>query len=195
MQELGANPNPAKVHVEGAVVSRQDEREKAQGHVENEHPEDPGAWTGRLVQQLSAVWGYAMIGSAANMSLVASLSSLQWTDWGGEGADAAAASPPSSSTSQGQAQGVPEYNMWALGILLSVVFPTFVSLRTTFAVAQSSPRPFPAERWMGWKYAPHCLISMLGSTLIATGLTYVLPVSLGARVHYYFGEAISFLLQ
>ena len=79
-------------------------------------------------------------------------------------------------------------------ICFGLLYNVFVSLRTFFAVAQADPNPLPGEEWCGWRYAPHCLIAMLSSTLFTGGLFYILPVSLGVPLEYYFGDAVSFLL-
>ncbi len=198
MQEhLGVNRNLARVHVEGGATDASGgEREAAQNFVEDEEPQqqDPGAWTGRIVQQLSGVWGYAVIGSAFNLALVAGLSSLEWTNWGGDGVEATNGAA-SSTASEVEPQGVPKYNKWTMGVYISVTSSVLASLRTTFAVAADDPKPLPGDEWCGWKYAPHCFISMLISTLFVAAFFYTLPVSLGAQVHYYFADAVPFLLQ
>ena len=189
MQERGANRNPARVHVEKEAV---DAPIGAYSHVENEQAEDPGAWVGRLVQQLSGVWGYAIIGSASNLSLVAAMSSMQWTDW--EGSTEASTSTSSSASPMQLQHGMPKHNRLTMAIVTSVLFPIATSIRTTFTVASNDPLPFAADQWQGWKYAPHCLIVMLSSTLIMTGLSYTLPESLGAHVHFYFADTVSIVL-
>ena len=195
MQQLGINPNPARVHVEGgATDANNDEREAAQEILQDEEPKDPGAWTGRIVQQLSGVWGYAVIGSAFNLALATGLSSLEWTNWRGDGTEASNV-VTSSSASQLESQSVPKYNKWTMGFFVSILWPVAISLRTTFAVATSDPEPLPDIRWQGWRYAPHCLISMLISTLVAAGFLYLLPISMGAQMHYYFADAVSIILQ
>tara|TARA_A100001015_G_scaffold243488_1_gene278479 strand:+ start:1209 stop:2015 length:807 start_codon:yes stop_codon:yes gene_type:complete len=194
-QQLGVNPNPARVHVEGgATNSNNDEREAAQEILHDEEPQDPGAWTGRIVQQLSGVWGYAVIGSAFNLALVTGLSSLEWTNWGGDGAEASNV-VTSSSASQVESQSVPKYNKWTMGVFVSLVWPVVFSLRMTFAVAATDPEPLPDIRWQGWRYDPHCFIFMLISTLVVAGFLYILPISLGAQMHYYFADAVSIILQ
>ena len=194
-QQLGVNPNPARVHVEGgATDANNDEREAAQEILHDEDPQDPGAWTGRIVQQLSGVWGYAVIGSAFNLALATGLSSLEWTNWGGDG-EKASNVVTSSSASQVESQSVPKYNKWTMGFFMSVICPVAISLRTTFAVTVHDPQLLPTVRWQGWRYAPHCLISMLISTLVAAGFLYLLPISLGAQMHYYFTDAVPIILQ
>ena len=197
-QQLGVRPNLARVHVEeGATDANDGGREAAQNFVQDEEPhqqDDPGAWTGRLVQQLSGVWGYAVIGSAFNLSLVAGLSSLEWTNWGGDGAEATNVAT-SSSASEVEPQSLPTYNKWAMGFFVSIICPVVISLRTTFAVATNDPHSLPDLEWRGFRYTPHCFISMLISTLFVAGFLYILPISLGAQMHYYFGDTVSFLLQ
>ena len=180
-------PNLARVHVEvpPAVDASDDEHQE---------PEDPGAWTGRLVQQLSGIWGYAFIGSAANLSFVTALSSLQWTDWGEGGVDRVDAAS-SAAASQLELKDMPKHNKVMMGILFSVLIPVCISARTAFAIAQGDPHPLPLRGWFSWKYAPYCFISMVSSTLIVAGLTYALPVSMGGRIEYYFGESLSMLLE
>ena len=193
MQEhLGASSNLsslARVHVEGGA--NDGEREAAQDFLQDEEShQDPGAGTGRLVQQLSGVWGYAVIGSAFNLSLVAAISSLEWTNWGGDGAEAS-----SDISSSAPSTSMPKYNKWTLGVFISVICPVFLSLRTTFAVATLGPHPLPGDGWVGWGYASYCFISMLISTLCVAGFIYVLPISLGGQLHYYFGDVVPMLLQ
>ena len=189
-QHLGVRPNLARVHVEeGATDANNDQREPSQEILQDEEPRDPGMWTGRIVQQLSGVWGYAVIGSAFNLALVAGLSSLEWTNWGGDGME-----QTSSSTSEVEPQGVPKYNKWTMGVFMSIFGPVVISLRTTFAVATTDPQPLPGIEWKSWRYAPHCFIFMLISSLVVAGIFYILPISLGAQVHYYFADAVSFLL-
>ena len=198
MPQHGANRNLARVHVEGGATDANDgEREAAAENFpqdEEPHQQDPGAWTGRLVQQLSGVWGYAVIGSAFNLSLVAGLSSLEWTNWGGDGAEATNVAT-SSSASEGGAQSVPKYNKWTMGVFISVLWPLALSLRTTFAVTTNDPHSLPDLEWRGFRYTPHCFISMLISTLVTAGILYILPISLGAQVHYYFADVVSLLLE
>ena len=64
-----------------------------------------------------------------------------------------------------------------------------------FAVATAGPQPMPGLEWQGWRYAPHCCIFMLISGLFVSGFLYILPISLGAQMHYYFADAVSILLE
>ena len=135
-----------------------------------------------------------MIGSAANLAFVAALSALELTDWG-EGEAEAADAPTSTSAPESLHQGMPKHNKFWITMIYAVFFPICVSLKTTFAIAQNDPQPFPGQGFLSWKYAPICLISMLSSTLVVGGLAYALPTSLGVQLEFYFGETVSFILE
>ena len=135
-----------------------------------------------------------MIGSAVNLAFVAALSALELTDWG-EGEAEAADAPTSTSAPESLHQGIPKHNKFSVAMLYAVFFPIFISLRTTFAIAQNDPQPLPGWGSYSWKYAPICLISMLSSTLVVGGLAYALPISLGVQLEFYFGETVSFILE
>ena len=135
-----------------------------------------------------------MIGSAANLAFAAALSALELTDWGEDGAEAADA-PTSSSTAESLHQGMPKHNKFWITMIYAVVFPICVSLKTTFTIAQHDPHTLAGQGFKSWKYAPICLISMLSSTLVVGGLAYALPASLGVQMEFYFGDAISYLLE
>ena len=196
MQQLGANSNLARVHVEGgdADADANDGKRGETPERPQDEPEDPGAWTGRIVQQLSGVWGYAVIGSAFNLSLVAGLSSLEWTNWGGDGTKATNEAS-SSSASEGETQSMPMYNKWTMGVFMSLICSVVLSLRTTFAVAANDPYLLPSIVYKCRRYARHCFIFMLVSSLCVAGLLYILPISLGAQMHYYFADVVPILLS
>lgn len=155
-----------------------------------------GKWAvGRIMRQLSSIYGYAMIGAGISALFVMAVSSMEFTIWAVDGKTGstigltANGSLSNISFSPGKvAVERPEPNMWLwrLGYVCYGVWLFTLAARVTFAVASKGPEPLGGAKWKGWKHAPVCFYSMLLCSAVSITFVYALPTAFGANLEYYY---------
>lgn len=144
--------------------------------------------TGMVVEQESRIYGYAFIGVATNIIFLLAVSVVPLTEWNiveSEGLGA----------QQQEQRAVPGVDRWAWALGVMGPFILNFSLRCTFAISTGSPRPLPGLEIDCWKCALVCFISMTLSGYGAYGLTYYLPIALGASPEFYHLNLIPMILD
>ena len=114
-----------------------------------------------VLENIARIYGYALLIVVWSVLFVLSICFPEYTVWPVDGG-ASLASPASNRTAGSSGKvTVPAVNQPAWSLLVGVIFPSLLALRTMFTTSCGDPHQLPGLEKFSWKYAPQYVFNAL----------------------------------